>query len=356
VTQELQARLRAALAQALPERQALAVGPLTNITNGWESDIYAFDLAYSHDGQPLTEALVLRLHAGEAAHLKAAHEARTLRQLGAAGYPVPQVLAVLAEAEALGRPGLVMERVPGEPMWEVLNRSTGAAAAALIDEFGRLFVQLHRLDWHPFAALFAHDLTRAWADRLPPDPYAFADQTLADARRLISAYPQFGLAPLVEWLATRREDVPCPAPAVVHRDFHPANILLRPDGRVAVIDWTAATVTDPREDLAWTLLLAGSYAGPEVQAAILAAYERHAGGPVEALDWFEVLACGRRLSDVAISLTQGAEQRGMRAGAVALMRQQLGPVRHALGRLQALAALRLPEMERLLTADGSQSP
>lgn len=266
---------------------------------------------------------------------------------------MPKVLAAVTEATVLGRAGLVMERVPGKPMWEVLERSTGAAAAALIDEFGRLFVQLHGLDWRPFAALFAQDLTRAWADHLPPDPYTFVDQTLADARRLVAAYPQFGLAPVVGWLAARRASVPCPAPAVVHRDFHPANILLRPDGRVAVIDWTAATVADPREDLAWTLLLAGSYAGPEVKSAIRAAYERHAGRQVEALDWFEVLACGRRLSDVAISLTQGAERRGMRAGALALMRQQIGPMRHALALLEAITGLRLPEIERLLTPDGA---
>lgn len=50
MTQELGARLQAVLTQALPERQAITVGPLTNITSGWESDIYAFDLAFSYAG------------------------------------------------------------------------------------------------------------------------------------------------------------------------------------------------------------------------------------------------------------------------------------------------------------------
>jgi aminoglycoside phosphotransferase (APT) family kinase protein len=348
VTEQLQARLQAVLAQAWPERQALRVSPLTNITSGWESEIHAFDLSYVEAGQAKTEALVLRLHAGQAGDRKAMHEFRGLRQLAASGYPVPGAALMIGGAELAGQPGLVIERVPGEPMWEVLLRAQGKAAEVLMDEFGRLFARLHRLDWRPFAAMMAGDPPEAWADRPPPDPYAFADQTVAEGRQVAAAYPQLGLAPLVDWLAARRDSVPCTAPAVVHRDFHPGNILLRPDGRAVVIDWTSLGVTDPRQDLAWTLLLAESHMGPEARAAVMAAYERHAGRSVDGMDWFEVVACGRRLSDVAISLSAGAEQRGMRAGAVEMMRQYLGPVRHAATRLEALTGLRLPEIERRL--------
>jgi aminoglycoside phosphotransferase (APT) family kinase protein len=254
-----------------------------------------------------------------------------------------------------------MEHVAGEPMWDVLSQAEGAKAGALIDEFGMLFAELHRLDWRPFAALYVEAgtagagqvRTRAWAERVEADALAFADWTLAEAGRLEAAHPELGLGPVLAWLSARREHAACRAPAVVHRDFHPANILLRTEGGGAVvIDWTGTGVADPREDLAWSLLLAWSYAGAEVEAAIRAAYERHRGERVEGLEWFEVVACTRRLSDVMISLSAGAEQRGMRAGATAMMQAQLGPVRRAAERLRQRTGLSLEGLEKWLGAAG----
>jgi aminoglycoside phosphotransferase (APT) family kinase protein len=361
LAQALRARLQTALEGAWPQRQGLRVGPLANITSGWESDLYAFTL---HDAgaqaqhQIRSEALVLRLHAGESAARKAGHEARSLSLLAQQGYPVPKVRLALTDAAVLGRPGLILERIAGEPMWDLLSRAHGMEAAALVDDFGRLFAALHRLDWRPFAALYAPgpwdrpdpSAAQAWAERVAADPFAFADRTLAEGKQLVTAYPQLELEPVLAWLSARRDSAACASPAVVHRDFHPANVLLRAQaGGPVVIDWTAAAVADPREDLAWTLLLAGSYAGAEAEAGIRAAYERHRGEAVEGLDWFEVVACARRLSDVAISLSAGAEQRGMRAGATDMMRAQLGAVRHAAQRLELRTGLRAPGVERWLT-------
>ncbi len=54
---------------------------------------------------------------------------------------------------------------------------------------------------------------------------------------------------------------PCYHP--VHWDYHPGNVLLRDDSSAVVIDWTQIDVSDPRFDLAWTLLLVSSYEGAE---------------------------------------------------------------------------------------------
>jgi aminoglycoside phosphotransferase (APT) family kinase protein len=343
----LRARLQAYLAHAWPNRAGLAVGPLTAITTGWESDIFAFDLAYREAGTPRREALVLRLHYGAGAVYKTGHEFHALRLLAAAHYPVPHVPLAETDPAPLGRPFLLLERIDGPVMWALLDRAESPAAAGLIDTFARLFVQLHRLDWRPFVAVAAPGRAAGTAD---PEPYEIPDALLAEARAHTAPYAHLGFAPVVDWLAAGRDAVPCPAPAVVHRDFHPANILLRGGHAPVVIDWTNLAISDPRVDLAWSLLLAEMFAGAAVRDAILAAYARHAGQPVAHLAWFEVHACARRLLDVAVSLTAGAEARGMRPAAADAMRQQMSALPPAYARLARHTGLRLPSIEALLAA------
>ena len=116
-------------------------------------------------------------------------------------------------------------------------------------------------------------------------------------------------------------------PANVHRpahqDFHPGNILISADDGATVIDWTNFAVTDSRFDLAWTLVLAHAYGGPELRDQILQGYQHHAGKPVKQIEAFEAIACARRLFDLTVSLTQGAQRMGMNAQAVEAMRANM---------------------------------
>jgi aminoglycoside phosphotransferase (APT) family kinase protein len=51
----------------------------------------------------------------------------------------------------------------------------------------------------------------------------------------------------------------CPGDRVVHRDLHPLNVMMTPDGPV-VIDWANASAGDPAFDVAdtWVLLACGT--------------------------------------------------------------------------------------------------
>jgi hypothetical protein len=114
--------------------------------------------------------------------------------------------------------------------------------------------------------------------------------------------------------------------------------------------WLGVGVADRRLDLAWTLLLIGIYEGVEWRAPVLEAYERLAGAPVEGLAYFDVLACVKRLGSVIVSLLEGPEKIGMRPGAAAMMRQQMGPLGSVYDLLVERTGIRVPEIEDLVAA------
>jgi aminoglycoside phosphotransferase (APT) family kinase protein len=96
--------------------------------------------------------------------------------------------------------------------------------------------------------------------------------------------------------------------------------LLRNDGVAFVIDWTNVAVSDRRVDLAWTLLLMSTYGSAEPRKLVLGEYGRIAGAKIEQIEFFDVMACLRRLATIMISLGSGADRLGMRPGAEAMMK------------------------------------
>ena len=327
------------LQQAVPDWQGVQVENLLALGAGWESELYAFTVEHGPAGNRLREALVLRVYPGDEGGVKAVHEFRSMSRLHQAGYPVPKVLLLEREDSPFGRPFTIMEHIQGQVMASLLFGPPGAQQQQLLTLFCELFVRLHRLDWQPFVG-------GAMVDEVK-DPYFFVDRWLSRARDDLARFHQVSLLPIVEWLEERREVLPCRRPSPVHQDFHPENILLRDDGSAVVIDWTSFDVSDPRIDLAWTLMLAHSYLGPEWRNGILYEYERLAGAKVEQIELFEVCACGRRLFDISVSLAEGAEKLGMRPGAVAMMKQQMGAAQRVYDLLVERTGIRITELERL---------
>jgi len=332
--------LQTYLERALPDKQGIQVRNLADLTSGWESEMLAFDLEYGPPGKRQRWELILRLYPGEDAHIKSAHEFYALRRLQRAGYPAPGVLLLERQNSPFGAPFIIEQRIAGREMWQILLDSSEREGHSLIAQFCELFVRLHRLDWRVFV-----DDDRCYEAL---DPFLFVDRWIVLARQALERYPSQGFQAALAWLETRRNELPCPAPSPVHLDFHPGNVLIRADGSAVVIDWTAFDVSDARFDLAWTLILAHAYLGEDWRQRLLNGYERLLGNKVEQIEVFEVFACLRRLFDVAISFSQGAEKQGMRPGAIDQMQQQMAAYRRVYDLLQDRSGLRISEIEQLL--------
>ena len=74
-----------------------------------------------------------------------------------------------------------MEKIEGEMLWSVLVHSEPRKRVALITQFCGLFVQLHRLDWQPFATETEQiNFT---------DPLAFVDLYMSGLYDAASTFP-----------------------------------------------------------------------------------------------------------------------------------------------------------------------
>jgi aminoglycoside phosphotransferase (APT) family kinase protein len=344
MSEDTQRLLQDYCASAFPAWESLRVTDLVWLNAGWESDVYGFTAEYGPASARQSASLVIRSYPGDGAYGKSGREFTALRELGEAGYPVPQVYLLERERSPLGKPFVIMEKIEGQLMWPMLFHGPEQDQGRLLTLFCELFVRLHWLDWRRFVC----DAARY--ERVTP--YGFVDQVLGQFRASYDRFPRPDFLPVFEWLEARRDQVPCDRHGPVHWDFHPANILLRPDGSAVVIDWTQASISDTRFDVGWTLLLIGSHEDLSWRERVLREYERLAGSPVEQIAYFEVVAALKRLYSFAVSVSHGAETLGMRPGAEEAMKRQAGSLSRAYDMLVERTGVRVSELERLFESLG----
>lgn len=304
------------------------------INAGWESDIYTFDLIV---GDHPPQALILRIYPGMDSVEKSEREYSNLNKLNQIGFPVPEAYILEQDRSHLGNPFIIIERIPGKMLWEVLFSSQEEGQLELIDSFSRLFVQLHNLDFELFKENHLINVDQ--------EPGSLISTQINLWYTYFKTLPIPEFLPLLDWLAENSQGIQGSKTAILHWDFHPGNVILRPDKSMVVIDWTSLQVSDPRFDLAWTLMLITAYEGEKWREPFLEAYERHVGEKVDQLEFFDVAACTRRLFSIAASIAAGAEHMGMRPGAEKIMKKQIAPAQTVYDQLLKLTGIRLPVIE-----------
>ncbi|MCD0449723.1 phosphotransferase family protein [Actinocorallia sp. API 0066] len=231
-------------------------------------------------------------------------EARVLTALDGTDVPAPRVLAVCADTDVMG--GAVfylMTPVDGfnattrlpEPhagSAEIRHRM-GIEAVSALASLGAVDHVAVGLDGYGSPEGFLERQVPRWMSEL--EGYGKLD-----------GYPGPeipGLEHVASWLEDNR-----PAdwrPGIMHGDYHLANLMFSPTGPevAAIVDWEMSTIGDPLLDLGWLLATwphgdAVSIAGPLGAAGglatrdeLIAAYAARSSRSLDAVDWYEVLAC-----------------------------------------------------------------
>ncbi len=339
---DMQSHLQTYYENALPTKTNPQITDLTSISTGWESDVYSFVAEHGPEDGRRRDDLILRIYPGDNAYQKSAREFHGMSQLHRAGYPVPQVMLLERDNSPFDKPFIIMEKIDGQTLSSIIDNVPGDKKKELLTLLCELMVQLHNLDWRPYVS----DVSRYDT----ADPYTFVNRYLDVFRSIFEQFPVDGFTPIMKWMEERQHLVPCSRPTPIHQDFHTANVLLKDDGAAVVIDWTQIDISDSRFDLAWTLILFTRPGAHDAREYVLREYERLSGSTIEQLDYFEVVACFKRLGFVVISLMYGPEKLGMRASATDAMKSDMPSLKMAYDLLVERTGIAVPEIKEMLAS------
>jgi aminoglycoside phosphotransferase (APT) family kinase protein len=246
---------------------------------------------------------VVRLLRDPEASERARVEAEAMAAARAAGAAAPAVHEVV---ELEGRPGIVVDRIDGPDLLTIVARRPWSVSTA-----GRTLGEVHARIHAVAAPHSLPEISDVIRDRLRT-----ADTATAE----------------LAGFALEHLDALSGGDRLLHGDLHPANILVGPEGPVA-IDWMWAGCGDPAADVAWTRLLL-RLARPHssspwivrkghgvgrglMESGYVKAYGRARAIDIELVDrWEPVLAVARLASDLE----------GERPALLALLRGAGAPV------------------------------
>ena len=269
----------------------MLLGPLVALAGGWDSTLYTFTLAADAAGSNDATTKVLKTYAPTiAGGEQAAREWHALSRLHAASYPVPHARRFELNAAQIGCPFIVMDYFAGQPLWDALEHAPPPTQARLTQLFVVCLAELHALDPHVLVAPTPES-----------HPLVYVERELAQLRDAgqRSRYPT--LIEVVAWLDRHMHAVPCDRPVIVHRDYHPWNVLVDAAERLVVIDWDWQ-IGDFRFDLAWTLTLMRRSGFDTFSATVQREYARQSGRSLDGLRYFEVMTTLRWLFNVLQAL------------------------------------------------------
>jgi aminoglycoside phosphotransferase (APT) family kinase protein len=234
----LEGRLLDCLRQRLSSVIGFAGRPVS-LSGGFDTTILAFRLSGAPDdwSQPLILRVMTRADIGA----RVLREAAVHGAVVEAGFPAPRVLLAEADPAALGRPFMIMQRLPGKTMW------AAGGFQSMPRRLAELQARLHRVGGDPL-----RESARTWGVDLA------AMGVEADLRRLRDRIEREGLGellPAVEWLERNRPQ-PAQPDVICHGDFHPLNIMVDGENITGVIDWANATLAEPAYDIAGLRVIA----------------------------------------------------------------------------------------------------
>jgi len=315
------------------KRSNHSIKSVSEINVGWETELFTFQHSYTENDAPSTQDLVLRVFSGDVAVSKASKEYHLMKKLHSVGYPVPPVYNLEASGKFIGKPFIAMKRIMGKTLDATYNNVSTQERREGLTRLMQLFVQLHSLDVSEF--------------RDVPN-LSFSGSVQTHLNYFTETRDRFApwMTPVIDWIT---ENKPGEAPgyqSLCHMDYHGMNVMIDEDDQPYVIDWGSSRIGDSRLDVAWTILLYSTFGGSMLRAPLIETYES-LGGKLERLEYFEVIAAARRITDL-ITVTVDSDSLGLKPEVLEMMRKSKDHFNKVHGFLEERTGIRLEELDELI--------
>ncbi len=326
-------KIEAYLGSVNDNRVNHVVRDLNEINMGWETELFTFQHRFEEDNHTKTEDLVLRIFSGDNAAQKAVKEFNLMQKLFEVGYPVPPVYFIDVSGEVIGKCFIIMKRIVGKTLDDTYRNESLDVLMEGVSRLMGLFVRLHGIDVSVFR----------------DEPYLSSSDSIEAQIRFFesvrdSAAPW--MAPVLDWIYENKPGDTSEHQSICHMDFHGMNVMIDESDQSFVIDWGASGIGDSRLDLAWTLLLYTTFGGSMYYTPLIETY-REKGGKTGSLEFFEVMAAARRVSDL-MKVTMGDGSTGLRPDVLKLMREQKTHFIKVHDFLEERTGIRLVELDAFL--------
>lgn len=194
------------------------------ITGGFDTLTYQFSIRGT--GGTLDQPLVLRMYREPVDGVRARFEAALTNAVVDLGFPAPRVLLSCEDPEVIGRPFIIMQRVPGTLL---VRRLFGPSILTVPGIVADAHVRLHSLDG---------EVIRSAIARVGCDTRTLSvEQEIDDASRRIERADLHGFIDALRYI---EGNFPVHgSPVMCHGDFHPLNILVEGGALPGVVDWAS---------------------------------------------------------------------------------------------------------------------
>lgn len=273
--------------------------------NGLSNETILFDVTWTEAGVEQTGSMVARVEpAGEGLSptYDIASEAKLLRALGTSGLRVPSIHSLETDAEWLGAPFLVMERLPGRVpednppyfvggwVFDLAPEDKSKVAENAIAQLAAVT----KVDWRELDLGFL-DRDKDGATPIERE-LAYFEKWLAWAREKPQDNPVIDAA-----LAWVRENLPSGEDVVLSwGDSRMGNYLFGDDFDVTgLLDWEFASLGSPELDLGWWIFIQRHFTEPlglelpegwPDRDETIRLWEQHSGRRAAHIDFYEIFA------------------------------------------------------------------
>ncbi len=243
-------------------------------------------LWHSPDG---LQPIIIRFYQSTRCDEEARTEAAALRELTRMGYPVPEVFCCIDDAKVVGSPFIVMQHLKGQSLGELALQQP-EQIPYWIEQASSLLARLHNLPWQNGFDVF----------QPPMDTLDFAERQVKwwarEALKVDATVASPGFTWLRENMYRARE---CAEKSLVHRDFHPNNLMV--DGALftGVLDWGEICIADPAIDIAWSRMVLATEVSVQFADSFTQAYCKRNPKVQATQQFWEVFAACKRLTIMA---------------------------------------------------------